>query len=452
MDCDDLIEEALDSTDEPCEDLKPHSSPSLSPNMDNEITAKERGVLEENNEKETMDRYQEEEEEEEKGRREQLEPLSEEQELEKLRSQVLQLLLELEGAREISNKHQEAFHELQGLLEDERLTSAHQAEAFARQVHNLQAQLRLVQEEIESLEEEKKSELIEAHEELRLAQEEVLLLQQAAEESAAERENDIASLQEELCRHQAELGRLNEEAQEYELEITTLRAEISMKSQRREEERRGGDVETLKQECVTLREECETLKNDNRRLTERLQLQRTGHLSLKEDEEDTGIGVGTEMGGMAESYMTMADCQSTGTGTNCRLKDVSIQKNISFDGKPMTPTGWNGGFGEIVSLRDQLKQAEEKASLVQRQCDGLKTELRELQVLYDCSQRERAGMEEELLRCKAELERLAGGGQSYIHSSESPVLSIPFIGIIIILGVVWCWLSELASQKARGVI
>uniref|UniRef100_A0AAZ3SFF1 Coiled-coil domain-containing protein 136-like n=2 Tax=Oncorhynchus tshawytscha TaxID=74940 RepID=A0AAZ3SFF1_ONCTS len=440
--------------DEPCEDLKPHSSPSLSPNMDNEITAKERGVLEENNEKETMDRYQEEEEEE-KGRREQLEPLSEEQELEELRSQVLQLLLELEGAREISNKHQEAFHELQGLLEDERLTSAHQAEAFARQVHNLQAQLRLVQEEIESLEEEKKSELIEAHEELRLAQEEVQLLQQAAEESAAERENDIASLQEELCRHQAELGRLNEEAQEYELEITTLRAEISMKSQRREEERRGGDVETLKQECVTLREECETLKNDNRRLTERLQLQRTGsnsHLSLKEDEEDTGIGVGTEMGGMAESYMTMADCQSTGTGTNCRLKDVSIQKNISFDGKPMTPTGWNGGFGEIVSLRDQLKQAEEKASLVQRQCDGLKTELRELQVLYDCSQRERAGMEEELLRCKAELERLAGGGQSYIHSSESPVLSIPFIGIIVILGVVWCWLSELASQKARGVI
>ncbi|XP_031657150.1 coiled-coil domain-containing protein 136 isoform X3 [Oncorhynchus kisutch] len=451
------------SPDEPCEDLKPHSSPSLSPNMDNEITAKERGVLEENNEKETMDRYQEEEEEveeeeeeEEKGRREQLEPLSEEQELEELRSQVLQLLLELEGAREISNKHQEAFHELQGLLEDERLTSAHQAEAFARQVHNLQAQLRLVQEEIESLEEEKKSELIEAHEELRLAQEEVQLLQQAAEESAAERENDIASLQEELCRHQAELGRLNEEAQEYELEITTLRAEISMKSQRREEERRGGDVETLKQECVTLREECETLKNDNRRLTERLQLQRTGsnsHLSLKEDEEDTGIGVGTEMGGiMAESYMTMADCQSTGTGTNCRLKDVSIQKNISFDGKPMTPTGWNGGFGEIVSLRDQLKQAEEKASLVQRQCDGLKTELRELQVLYDCSQRERAGMEEELLRCKAELERLAGGGQSYIHSSESPVLSIPFIGIIVILGVVWCWLSELASQKARGVI
>lgn len=95
--------------------------------MDNKITAKERGVLEENNEKEEMDgeRAQEEEEEEErklmeeesKGdekRRKEQEPLTEEQELEELRAQVLQLLLELDDARETSNKHQESFHELQG--------------------------------------------------------------------------------------------------------------------------------------------------------------------------------------------------------------------------------------------------------------------------------------------------------------------------------------------------
>lgn len=64
---------------------------------------------------------------------------------------------------------------------------------------------------------------------------------------------------------------------------------------------------------------------------------------------------------MTESYMTMAQSE------NCRLVDASIQKNISFDGKPMTPTTWNGGIGEIFSLRDQLKQAEEKASQVQRE-------------------------------------------------------------------------------------
>ncbi|KAM4618183.1 uncharacterized protein ccdc136a [Polymixia lowei] len=436
--------------------------------MDNEITAKERGVLEENNEKEEMDqeRAQEEEGEERKLKEEEVEgeekrkkdeePLTEEQELEQLRSQVLQMLLELEEARETSNKHQESFHELQGLLEDERLSTAHQAEAFTRQIQNLQAQLRSVQEEMDSLEEEKESELVEAQEELRVAQEEVVLLQQAAEEAAAERENDIASLQEELCRLRAQLQRLSEETQEYELEITTLRAEISMKSQRREAERREGDVGLLKEECSTLRDECQTLKEDNRRLSERLQLlqrQRTGssvYLSLKEedagdDTEGKDIVTGSEV--MTESYMTMAQSE----GTNCRLVDASIQKNISFDGKPMTPTSWNGGFGEIFSLRDQLKQAEEKALQVQRECDGLKTELHELQVLYDSSQRERAELEEELERCKAELEKLSGGAQSFIHPSEHPVLSIPFIGMIVIVAVVWCWLSELASQRARGV-
>lgn len=89
------------------------------------------------------------------------------------------------------------------------------------------------------------------------------------------------------------------------------------------------------------------------------------YLSLKE--EDAGEGTeGAEMESgsddvMTESYMTMAQSE------NCRLVDASIQKNISFDGKPMTPSGWNGGIGEIFSLRDQLKQAEEKASQVQRE-------------------------------------------------------------------------------------
>ncbi|XP_056138259.1 coiled-coil domain-containing protein 136 isoform X2 [Lampris incognitus] len=408
-------------------------------------------------EEEELKLKEEEGEGEEKKRVKEQEPLTEQQELEELRSQVLQLLLELDEARETSNKHQESFHEMQGLLEDERLASAHQAEAFTRQIQNLQAQLRSVQEEMYSLEEEKESELAEAQEELRMAQEAVVLLQQAAEEAAAERENDIASLQEELCRLRAELQRLSEEAQEYELEITTLRAEISMKSQRREAERREGDMGSLKDECLGLQQECQALKEDNIRLSERLQLlqrQRTGsnsaYLSLRE--EDVGEGTeGKEMETgleetMTESYMTMAQSETT----NCRLVDASIQKNISFDGKPITPTSWNGGFGEIYSLRDQLKQAEEKAMQVQKECEGLKAELHELQLLFDSSQKEREELEEELQRCKAELEKLSGGTQSFIHPSEHPVLSIPFIGMIVIVAVVWCWLSELASQRARS--
>ncbi|KAK0132785.1 Coiled-coil domain-containing protein 136 [Merluccius polli] len=377
------------------------------------------------------------------------------------------------------------------LLEDERLASAHQAEAFTRQIQNLQAQLRSVQEEMDSLEEEKESELAEAQEELRVAQEEVVLLQQGAEEAAAERENDIASLQEELCRLRAQMERLGEETQEYELEITTLRAEISMKSQRRDAERREGerqvagggsvtssrgregDVGLLKDECSTLREECQALKEENRQLSERLQLlhrQRTSsssiYLSLKEEdadeeeEEEEAEGGGgadperkqTETASeacAAESYMTMMAQTEVGPGGGGRRVDASIQKNISFDGKAGTPMGWNGGLGEIYSLREQLKQAEEKALQVQRECDSVKTELQELQVLYDSSQQEKAGLEAELQHCKAELEKLLGGAQSFIHPSEHPILSIPFIGLIVIVAVIWCWLSELASQRAR---
>lgn len=51
------------------------------------------------------------------------------------------------------------------------------------------------------------------------------------------------------------------------------------------------------------------------------------------------------------------------------------------------------------------------------QCDSLKVELQELQVLYDSSQQERAELEEELQRCKAELEKLSGGAQVKAQNS-----------------------------------
>ncbi|XP_036375825.1 coiled-coil domain-containing protein 136-like isoform X2 [Megalops cyprinoides] len=436
-----VIEEVADPADDLCE-LKPDK-----PGMEAELTAKEKEALEENEEKpgrdgEAGDVEKEQEGGEEKEVKEEKAgegtmelPVSEEQELEELRSQVLQLLLELEEAREVSQKHEESFRELQGLLEDERLASAHQAETFTRQIQRLQAQLRSVQEEMDSLEEEKESELTEAQEELRAAQEEVLVLQQAAEEAAAERENDIASLQEELCRLRAELQRLHATTQEYELEITTLRAEISMKSQRKEEERRegSGDMGLLKEECRSLKEECQALQDNNRQLTERLrqlQLERKGsndvYMAVKEEEE------GKEGGG-EEGVAGDEAAEASGDGTymsvaepraNSRRVDASIQKNISFEGKPVTPSSWNGGFAEIFSLRDQLKQAEEKASEVQRACDGLKAELQELQGLYESSQSERAELEKELLKCRQELERLTGGKAQGSEGDWNPMLVV----------------------------
>ncbi|XP_033888579.1 coiled-coil domain-containing protein 136-like isoform X1 [Acipenser ruthenus] len=413
-------------------------------------------------------------EEQKTGGQESEELMSDEQELEELRSQVIQLLIELEETRELSQRHEEGFLELQGLLEDERMASAHQAETFTKQIQRLQAQLRSVQEEIDSLEEEKESELSEAQEELRVAQEEVLVLQQAAEEAAAERENDIASLQEELCRLRAELQRLHATRQEYELEITSLRAEIRMKSQgsahdREEGEPLQGEVRMLRDECWSLKEESQSLKEDNKQLLRKLQhlsqnrestndlylALKEGTLSSEGEKSSTGkknLSGGTEEEGYevgrAGSYMTLAESTS-----NCRLVDASVQKNISFDGKPMTPTGglnggsFSSGFSEVASLRQQLKQAEEKALCVQHEvyastCAGLMAELRELQGRYSTSQKERAELERELQKCREEMQQLTGKNAKNSPTPEPPVLSIPLIGMIVIVALLWCWWAE----------
>ncbi|XP_039617152.1 coiled-coil domain-containing protein 136 isoform X2 [Polypterus senegalus] len=360
-------------------------------------------------------------------------PASDNQELEDLKSQVLQLLVELEEARELSQKHEESFQELQGLLEDERMASAQQAESFTKQIQRLQAQLRSVQEEMDSLEEEKNSELAEAQQELRTAQEEVLVLQQAAEEAAAERENDIASLQEELCRLRAELQRLHATRQEYELEITSLRAEIRMKSQGSGQNKDNGnplqaEQQTVKEECQSLKAECQSLKEENQQLLEKIQwLTEQGtndfYLTLKEDDLNN------------EGEFISSGEEST---TRCKLVDASVQKNISFDGKPLTPTGRSGGgfspaFSEVFSLRDQLKQTEEKALQVQREYETLLAELHELQDKYNKSQNERSEMEKELQECREQMQSLTGKDGKGLEGGWSPLMVVAVATAVVLI-------------------
>ncbi|KAJ8006831.1 hypothetical protein DPEC_G00111310 [Dallia pectoralis] len=417
------------------------------PGLVNELTAKEKSMeeismkekyVEMGNGEKGQQEYQGEEKEvnvEEEEEVEEEEGVLEEEDLEELRSQVLQLVLELEESRELSQQHEESFLELQGLLEDERLASANQAESFTRQIQRLQAKLHSVQEELDSLEEVRESELGEVQEELRSAQEEVLVLQQAGEEAAAERENDIASLQEELCRLRAELQRLRATVQEYELEITTLRAEISMKSTREEDD---GELGPLTAEFRKMIIDCQTLKEDNKQLSHKLQqIQQQQASSIEADQ------VLRDGGEVQKDESVEAEGHITQTGNDKVLMDASIQKNSSFHGT--TITDWNCP-NEILALGDQLKLAEDRALQVQKQCEQLKGELVELQVLFDSSQKERTELELELYHCRAELARLCvSKSQNCTPPSESPVLSIPLIGMIVIVALIWCCWEELTS-------
>uniref|UniRef100_A0A3Q1G897 Coiled-coil domain-containing protein 136-like n=1 Tax=Acanthochromis polyacanthus TaxID=80966 RepID=A0A3Q1G897_9TELE len=382
------------------------------------LTAKERESLEEKEE-------QQEEEKEVKEEKDQKPrgggAKDREAELQELRSQVLQLLLELEETREVSQRHEESFTELQGLLEEERLASAHQAESFTRQIQRLQAQLRSVQEEMDSLEEEKESELDEVQQELRSAQEEVLVLQQAAEEAAAERENDIASLQEELCRLRAELQRLHATTGEYELEVTTLRAEMSMKSRSTAPQ---GNSATRH---VSGPHSCQSKTRFNlphlsspvlSGLTCPLLVNRCDDVYLAVRVEGDTEQVDQVK---ADSYITLSQSSPDQQDSDSSL----VPEDVS----------------ELNVLKVQLKQAEETAQKVQREVPaaavpGCSTRW-SLFLFKPVETREHCGT------CFRQVS--SHFKQNCTRPSEPPVLSIPFIGMIVIVALIWCWWEELAS-------
>lgn len=379
-----VIEEVVDPSGDLCE-LKTEKPIMLSETL----TAKERKSMEEKD----LPIVDEEKDDEEKEVKEEKsenpvggrgEDNHQEQDVEELKAQVVQLVLELEETREVSQRHEDSYLELQGLLEEERLASAHQAESFTRQIQRLQAQLRSVQEEMDSMEEEKESELEEVQEELRSAQEEVLILQQSAEEAAAERENDIASLQEELCRVRAELQRLYTTTQEYEMEITSLKAEISMKSHSLTTESHG-DVNHLKDEVITLTDQHQSLTNDNKELSskvEHLQQQQQQHREVTDN-----------------VYLAVRDTWDNTLKSDCYITLHQASSEYHQEPEDLAQT--------LSVLKGQLRQAEELAQNVQKECEGLKRELAELQQLYDTSQHDRSSLEQELQRYKAQLQKLA---------------------------------------------
>ncbi|XP_077329115.1 coiled-coil domain-containing protein 136 isoform X1 [Lithobates pipiens] len=355
-----------------------------------------------------------------------------------LRTQIIQLLTELEETRELALKHEDSFLEMQGILEEERLASAQQAEIFTKQIQRLQAQLRSVQEEVDSLEHEKECELLEVSQELRCAQEEIMSLRQSAEEAAAERESDIASLQEELCRLRAELHELQETRQEYEMEITTLRAEISMKSC---SVHAGQEPATLQGELQFLRDQCQHLQME-RSILQESNSQLKSHLLLlgeeREGDADQGNALSEsqpeqeEENNLKEENPPQYDPEST------IALSVPIERNTVTDVEKLKLNREE----ERQKMHIQLQSAEQKVQIAQAECAGLLTEIEELQQRHQISQEEQEKLQEELRLCREEIHRLKESGLQAPSGSDPPVLSLPLLGLIVIMGTLWCWWAE----------
>ncbi|XP_027429733.1 coiled-coil domain-containing protein 136 isoform X3 [Zalophus californianus] len=292
-----------------------------------------------------------------------------ETELEELRAQVLQLVAELEETRELAGQHEDDSLELQGLLEDERLASAQQAEVFTKQIQQLQGELRSLREEMSLLEREKESELKEIEQELHLAQTEIQNLRQAAEDSATEHESDIASLQEDLCRMQNELDDMERIRGEYEMEITSLRAEMEMKSSDPSNSLNPSDYSEMQEELQQLRERCRFLNEEYQALRES-NSSLTGQLADLESERTRRA---TEK--WLESQM---------------LKDMMSSESQTSEMDFLEPDP------ETQLLRQQLLGAEEQMHDMQNKCKELCCELQELQHHRQTSEEEQRRLQREL--------------------------------------------------------
>nr|XP_045367045.1 coiled-coil domain-containing protein 136 isoform X13 [Camelus bactrianus] len=301
-----------------------------------------------------------------------------ETELEELRAQVLQLVAELEETRELAGQHEDDSLELQGLLEDERLASAQQAEVFTKQIQQLQGELRSLREEISLLEREKECELKEIEQELHLAQAEIQNLRQAAVDSATEHESDIASLQEDLCRMQNELEDMERIRGEYEIEITSLRAEIEMKRSDPSNSLSLSDFSEMQEELQQLRDRYHFLSEEYRAL---------------QDSNSSLTG-------------QLADLESERTrrATERWLESKTERSTMSTESQT-SEADFLEPDPETQSLRKQLLGAEEQMHDMQNKCKKLCCELEELWHHRRTSEEEQRRLQRELKCAQNEILR-----------------------------------------------
>nr|XP_008256448.3 coiled-coil domain-containing protein 136 isoform X1 [Oryctolagus cuniculus] len=349
-----------------------------------------------------------------------------ETELDELRAQVLQLVAELEETRELVGQHEDDSLELQGLLEDERLASAQQAEAFTKQIQELQGELRHLREEISLLEREKESELKEIERELHLAQTEIQSLRQAAADSASEHESDMASLQEDLCRMQTELDDMERIRGDYELEIATLRAEMEMKSSEPSNSLSLSDFSGLQEELQQLQERYHFLNEEYRALQES-NSSLTGQLADLESERTRRA---TERWLESQTLKSMTSTESQTFEADFPEPDPGMQllrqQLLGAEEQMLSmKTKCKELCGELQELQHHRRVGEEEQRRLQRelkcaqnevlrfqtshsvvQNEELKTRLCALQQKYDASQDEQKELLKVQLQLQSELRQL----------------------------------------------
>ncbi|EMP28591.1 hypothetical protein UY3_14305 [Chelonia mydas] len=275
--------------------------------------------------------------------------------------------------------------------------------------------MRTLKDEFSSLQDMKESELEQVERELQEANEEIHGLRLEAEEVAAIHENEIAALQEQLCRLQAELQRFQRVREEYETEITTLRAEITMKASGQARAEGPADkLAVLQEELLSLREqyrdlteEYQTLQESNKIMVHHLENLEAQKYRSRSRSEESHKSTDSEVIHAPVCRTLSPRRASPRLSGSVSFKMVDNTRTISTPSRK-EPLSQDEEDDSELSLRFKLQSEEEKVQLAQSKCDSMQTELRELQRQYQAIQQERQQLQEELRLCRAEIQRLNG--------------------------------------------
>nr|XP_020770541.1 coiled-coil domain-containing protein 136 isoform X3 [Odocoileus virginianus texanus] len=288
------------------------------------------------------------------------------------------------------------------------------------------SELRSLREEISLLEREKESELKEIEQELHLARAEIQTLRQAAEDSATEHDSDIASLQEDICRMQNELEDMDRIRGEYEMEITSLRAEIDMKNSDHSNSFSLSDFSEMQEELQQLREryhflneEYRALQESNssltgqladlesertRRATERwlesemLRTMKSAESQTSEEdflEPDPGMHLLQQQ--LLGAKEQMHDMQSKCKKLTCELQELHHHRRTSEEEQRRLQR-------ELKCAQNEVLRFQTSHSVTQN--EELKTKLCALQQKYDASQDEQSELLKVQLQLQSELRQL----------------------------------------------
>ncbi|XP_015343809.2 coiled-coil domain-containing protein 136 isoform X7 [Marmota marmota marmota] len=305
-----------------------------------------------------------------------------ETELEELRAQVLQLVAELEETRELAGQHEDDSLELQGLLEDERLASAQQAEVFTKQIQQLQEELQQLRDRYQFLNEEYRT----------------------LKESNSSLTGQLAQLESERTR----------KATEKWLECQTAKSMISSESQTSEVDFLEPDPEMhlLRQQLLDAEQQMHNMQSKCKELC--CELQELQHHRRVSEEEQKRLQ--KELKCAQNEVLRFQSSHTVMQELLCRLQKMQVQhQNISSEKEKLLEVQHQlqeklrCHEAELQHLRNivaSLQESDEKNKKIQVQ-------FREVKQLYESSTNELEQqkhmsnqLEQDLLLCQLELKEL----------------------------------------------